>query len=138
MSETRMSGLGGIGEPSALDARHRKGVSEDPSLIRACREFEAFFIREVLSRSGVASALRGCLFAGSWEGEREATADEEATGIGFGSDLYAEQALDALAKSLASGGCLGLAELLYRQLRGRGSSTGAGEGGSRRGAGDGI
>jgi Rod binding domain-containing protein len=33
-----------------------------------------------------------------------------------GSGLYAAEALEAMARALASGGCLGLAEMLYRQL----------------------
>ncbi len=136
MPDAEISGLGKIGEPSHAAALERRGGPDDTALMKACREFEAFFVREVLSRAGVDSALRGGLFTRMGVAGREGTGDEGASGIDLGTDLYAEQALDAIARSLASGGCLGLAELLYRQLTGWVPSLGAGKGGSDRGAGD--
>ncbi|MEJ5186896.1 MAG: hypothetical protein WHT46_07440 [Candidatus Geothermincolales bacterium] len=121
--ERAVPGAWGTG-PERVVSGKRDG--KDPALLKACREFEALFVREVLTRAGAVKALKGGPL-GLLGGENGSGYGEE-EGLAPGVDLYAEEALDALSRALASGGCLGLAEMLYRQLAGPGGEGDAGEG----------
>ncbi|MDI7252124.1 MAG: hypothetical protein QME89_06140 [Actinomycetota bacterium] len=83
----------------------------DRDLRRACSRFEALFIREILSASGLERILGSPspLF-----GEGESGGSPGA----MGAELYASDALSALAEFLAARGVLGLGEALYRGLVG--------------------
>jgi Rod binding domain-containing protein len=126
-----VEGVAGSGLEGALSGARRVPVAKegtreradgDPALLKACREFEALFVREVLERAGGTRALRGSLLCSPGESGPAGAGDD--LDLPSGSGFYADEALEAMARSLASGGCLGLAEMLYRQLSGR-EPTGA-------------
>jgi flagellar protein FlgJ len=67
----------------------------DSRLQKACRDFEEIFLKMVL---------------------REAHIDRSMTGGKGASPLYGDMIRETLARALSSGGGIGLAETLYRQL----------------------
>lgn len=91
----------------------------DEALHRACMEFEAVFIREILSVSGLGEVF------GQLAG---LVGEEERAGLfgASGAEVYTEEAMDSISRFLASCGILGLGELLFRNLGGP-SAAGTGE-----------
>jgi|GEM_PF-2595266 hypothetical protein len=109
--------------PSSPNARPAEGTGRgEEALRRACLEFEAVFIREILSASGLENMF-GPLVGLEGEGEGEGW-----PGIP-GTRIYAGEALDSLAGFLAARGMLGLGDLLYRSLAGPSPEGGGGESG---------
>ncbi|MBC7254005.1 MAG: hypothetical protein H5T72_08560 [Actinobacteria bacterium] len=106
--------------PSFPNAGPREGTGGgDEALRRVCLEFEAVFVREVLSASGLENIF------GPLDGLEGEVEGEGWPGIP-GAGIYAGEALDSLAGFLASRGMLGLGDLLYRSLAGP-SPAGGGE-----------
>ncbi|RJP79192.1 MAG: hypothetical protein C4524_05700 [Candidatus Zixiibacteriota bacterium] len=85
--------------PETRQAERRQSARRQDSpedLRRACREFEAIFLRTFLKEARVDRAL--------------AAGEEE------NANLYGDLVVESLARALAEGGGMGLAETLYRQL----------------------
>lgn len=86
---------------SALNAvrkaeRTKPAHQDTPEELRkACRQFEEIFVRMVLKEAHIDRSLSG---------------DSDRSG------LYGDMVVESLAKSVASGGGLGMADMLYHQL----------------------
>ncbi len=98
------NGLGG-----AAAARSGPAAAEEDRLKGLCREFESFFLNELLKQSGT--------FGGggtAWD----ASADEAQGETGpAGGKVYAAMATETLAGEVAKMGGLGLGDLLYDYLK---------------------
>ena len=93
-----VNGLAQAAEPTASQTQEFTTPSGIHRLKTACRQFEAMFLSRLLGESfKPVSALRGSVPGGA---------------------LYGSLAVDAFASTLAKGGGLGIAEMLYRQLQG--------------------
>ena len=93
-----VNGLAQAAEPTASQTQEFTTPSGTHRLKTACRQFEAMFLSRLLGESfKPVSALRGSVPGGA---------------------LYGSLAVDAFASTLAKGGGLGIAEMLYRQLQG--------------------
>ncbi len=86
----------------ALKSQEQQGAekkNDNVKLKKACQDFEAVFIKQVLSSMRNASEMENSLF-----------------GNGYGGEMFQDLFDTEIARSAASGGGYGLSEQLYRQL----------------------
>lgn len=101
-------GAGEVKIPVGVDAT----TPDEKDLYRATLEFERFFVRSMLEKAEASTSVLG--------GD-----DEDAAGVGGSTTGYKDMARDQMTQAVLDGGGLGIAAVLYEQMRGQVSGGGA-------------
>jgi flagellar protein FlgJ len=95
---------GGVEKAGAANAAKAAAAKADPKALKAAREFEAIFLRQMLSALEKTNSASGSSGSG---GSPSASA---------GGGIYGSMMVGSLADSLAASGGIGLADVIARSL----------------------